>query len=145
MPAIALVKNTRTVGKLAQETTGGFHELLNGADLTVSGNSGWLDKGMVPECQADLRLGVVTGTTPTMNLQIETADTAAGANTRVIGRFAQVADNDNTQAKLELPRIDQRFVRAIYVITGTTPVFPVRLTLRPCKTQYNVAHSAQVS
>lgn len=144
MAATAHVANKRTPGKLVADA-GTFHQLLDGTNLTATGNSGWLDVGMIKDCQAHLELGTVTGTTPLMDLNVEIADDSSGNGIELVARFAQVADDDDTEGKYDGICIDKRWVRASYVISGTTPVFPATLTLRTDKDHYNTVRTGQVA
>ena len=144
MTATAHVANKRTPGKLVRDA-GTFHQILDGSNITASGNSGWLDIGMIKECQAHLEIGTVTGTSPTLDLEIQIADDSSGNGSEVIAIFGQVGDNDDTEAKIEKLCIDKRYVRAVYVAGGTSPVFPATLTLRTAMDHYNDSRSADVS
>lgn len=70
-----------------------------------------------------LTTGTVTGTTPTLNVEIQGSDSATFASGVVsYGRFASVGDEDNVSRYLSIYH-DKRYIRASVVVAGTTPVF----------------------
>lgn len=145
MPATAHVVNKRTPGKLVRDA-GTFHQILDGTNVTATGDSGWTDIGMIKECQAHLELGTCTGTGTTGDFQVEIADDSSGTGLEVIAIFDTVdQDDDDTEAKIDGLCIDKRWVRVNYVIAGTSPVFPATLTLRTDKDHYNDSRSATAS
>ena len=145
MPATAHVANKRTPGKLVRDAEF-FHRILDGSDVTATGQSAWADIGMIKDCQAHLELGTCTGTGTSGRFQVEIADDSSGNGLEVIAIFDAVdQDDDDTEAKIDGLCIVKRYVRANYTISGTSPVFPATLTLRTDKDHYNDSRSATAS
>lgn len=69
-----------------------------------------------------LATSTVTGTTPTLNVEIQGSDSSTFASGVVsYGRFAQVTASNDTRY-LQVYH-DKRYIRASVVVGGTTPVF----------------------
>lgn len=89
----------------------------------VSGDSGWINvrdaKALVMQLHADAG----TGTTPTLNVRLQTSFDGSDANAVDVagGAFAQVAAAASNQ--LLTVSIFHPFVKIIWVVTGTTPSF----------------------
>jgi|GEM_PF-5422332 len=140
MAATAHVANKRTPGKLVR-SAGTFHQLADGTALVATGNSGWLDIGMVKECIAHMAHVAITGTTPTMDVIIEIADDSSGTGAETIFAFGQVVGtDDNTESKSRTLDIDKRYVKATWTIAGTTPSFASTMTLRSAQDHYDTAY-----
>lgn len=151
MALTAHVDNVRTPGKLVADA-GTFHVLAAstgntasggtaGADKTATGNSGWLDVGMIEECQAHLELGTLAGT-GTLDVRIEIADDSSGNGNEVVAVFSQVDQTaDDTEAKIDGISIDKRYVNCYWTISGITSA-GIDVTLRTNKDHYDTARSA---
>ena len=92
---------------------------------TATGNTGWLDSTEFEAAVLELDVTAASGTTPTLDVTIETAEDAAGTNGRSLGAFAQ-----KTAAGNERKSFDgfDRFYRAVWTVGGTTPSFTFTLT-----------------
>jgi hypothetical protein len=69
-------------------------------------------------------VGVVSGTTPTLDGKIQHSDTSGGTYTDVPGAtFTQVTASNNLQKIVLDRRATKRFIKYIGTIAGTTPSF----------------------
>jgi hypothetical protein len=71
--------------------------------------------------------GTVTGTTPTLDVNLEASDSATFADTTALptvslGRFERFGDEDNATKHMRF-YTNKRYVRAQVITGGTTPVF----------------------
>jgi len=150
MTETALVDNLKTPGQLVRDA-GDFHVLVAptgataqgaaGADLTATGDSGWDDVGFIHDSTIHAELGTCTGTTTTLDIVVEQAQDSSGTNAEVIGTFTQATDaSDDTEAKLKTC-VNLRYVRVSYTISGSTPVFPLTVTLRLPEDHYDTNYS----
>lgn len=151
MTETALVPNKKTPGQLVRETNT-FHVLAAptggtasggtaGANKEATGNSGWLDVGFVDEATLHAELGTCTGTGTSLVLTVEQADTSGGAGAELLATFQTAdQDDDDKEAKIAV-RIDKRYVRATWTIAGTSPVFPLTLSIRQERDRYNENYS----
>jgi hypothetical protein len=99
--------------------------LAVGATLNAAGttNGTVVDLGEMHEVQIELATATVTGTGPTLNVELQGSDSPTFATGNVsYGRFAQVGDEDNIRRQLQV-FISKRYIRAVVVVAGTTPVF----------------------
>jgi len=72
---------------------------------------------------------------------VEQAQDSSGTNAEVIGTFTQATDaSDDTEAKLKTC-VNLRYVRVSYTISGSTPVFPLTVTLRLPEDHYDTNYS----
>lgn len=78
---------------------------------------------------ASLEVGVVSGTTPTLDVKLQESDTSGGTYTDISGAtFTQVTATGNSQI-IRVEGLNQgtsgrkRFIRAVGTIAGTTPSF----------------------
>lgn len=86
--------------------------------------------GMLDDAIVIINIGAVSGTTPTLDIAVQTSDAVGGTYTTV-GSFAQKAAADaNTvcaiQLNLDGPNSgdeEQKFVRLAQTVAGTTPSF----------------------
>lgn len=89
----------------------------------VTGNSGWIDIGDVSGIVAQLHSDAGTGTTPTLNVKLQTSYN--GSDTTEIdvpsGAFTQVVAA--ASAQIVSVTAVHRFVKLVWTITGTTPSF----------------------
>lgn len=73
-----------------------------------------------------LEVGVVSGTTPTLDVKLQESDTSGGTYTDITGAiFTQVTASNNSQIiRVEdLGVTRKRFIRAVGTIAGTTPSY----------------------
>ena len=92
---------------------------------TASANGAWVDlRDTDGNGFALQNVGVVSGTTPTLDTKLQEADDAAGTGAQDIAgaTFTQVTASNKTQA-INFKRT-KGFVRAVATIAGTTPSFP---------------------
>lgn len=98
----------------------------------VSGNSGWIDVGDAREIVAQLDAAAGTGTTPTLDVRLQTSFNGSDATAVDVpaGAFSQVAGAASAQIKSVT--VFHRFVKVAWTIGGTTPSFDfgVYLTAR---------------
>jgi len=130
MTATAHVNHIMTTGQIVRQVDGGFHELLNGGNITATGNTGWLDKGFVDEATLHLELGTCTGTTTSAVFVLEQADTSGGAGAVELVRTAAANQDSDNRQLLAYTRVNKRYIRLSYTVSGTSPVFPTRATLQ---------------
>lgn len=98
-------------------------DLLDGTDLSgASTQTGTgVDAQYPGRFAAVLETGTVTGTTPTLDVEIQAGNTAAFDDLVVsLGKFDQVGDEDNETRHL-VCETNLRYLRAIAVLGGTTP------------------------
>lgn len=98
--------------------------LLEGVTLDSAGS----DSGAIVDLSAEhtdvtfeLVTDTVSGTTPTLDVEIECSPSSTFASGVVsLGRFAQVGDEDNATKRLTV-FVPHRYVRASVVAGGTSP------------------------
>jgi len=79
-------------------------------------------------------VGVVSGTTPTLDGKITHSDTTGGTYTDVTGAtFTQVTATDNRQAITVDRKLCKQFVKYVGTIAGTTPSFTFGVLLDALK------------
>ncbi len=116
---------------------GGYEDLLNTwirgqsivpqvATSTVTGTGVDLDNTIA--VFAELQVGTVSGTTPTLDVKLQESDTSGGTYTDIPGAaIAQVT------ASTKIDGIDakrtKRWFRALATIAGTTPSFALSVSL----------------
>lgn len=93
------------------------------AARTATGNSGWIDIGDCRELIAQLDSAAGTGTTPTLDVKLQTSwdGTDATAVDVTTGAFTQVTTVASAQIKSL--NVLHRYVKVIWTIAGTTPSF----------------------
>lgn len=93
------------------------------AERTVTGNSGWVDIGDAKELVAQLDSAAGTGTTPTLNVKLQTSYDGADATAVDVpsGAFTQVTTV--ASAQIAAMTAVHRFVKVVWTIAGTTPSF----------------------
>lgn len=110
--------------------------LIRPADLTTTttGTGVAVGAGYGDDAIAIVNVGVVSGTTPTMDVTIQTSN-AVGGTYATVATFGQVTASNKTGAigfslsgKNSTPN-DQLFVRAVATIGGTTPHFQADVIL----------------
>jgi hypothetical protein len=97
---------------------------LAATTITASGNSGQLagSYGNARSCRAQLAVGAVTGTSPTLDVYIE--DTLDGTNWNIIGKFAQLT------ASNQLSVINMLLEQGSTAVTNFSPLWAERWRLR---------------
>jgi hypothetical protein len=105
-------------------------ELLDGSNVTATGQGSAVEVGYLGHVRAMLALGTCTGTTTSLDLKVQGSDDS-GFSSGVVdyGEFpTKDQDDDSTTSFLDIV-VQHRYVRANYVVAGTSPVFPATLTL----------------
>lgn len=100
--------------------------LFTGATLNAAGTTA----GTIVDLSAEgtdvmfeIVTGTVTGTTPTLNVEIEASPSPTFASGVVsLGKFDQIGDEDAVTRRFTT-FVPLRYVRAQVVIAGTTPVY----------------------
>ena len=90
---------------------------------TVTGNSGWVDIGDAREIIAQLDADAGTGTSPTLDVKLQTSWNGADATAVDVptGAFTQVLAAASAQIKSLT--IFHRYIKVIWTVGGTTPSF----------------------
>lgn len=111
---------TRDAGVVQTASAG---DIVAKSARTVTGNSGWIDVGDAREVVAQLDSAAGTGTTPTLDVKVQTSfdGTDATAVDVLTGAFTQVAAAASAQIK-SLSTV-HRYVKVVWTIAGTTPSF----------------------
>ena len=99
--------------------------LLASAARTTSTTSDILEVGDKASLRLDLAVTVVSGTAPTMHVQIETREAYGSGTWRVVDAFPIVSSVSSLRRSIG--GLD-RFVRAVCTIGGSTPSFTFSLT-----------------
>lgn len=90
------------------------------ATSTVTGSG--VDMRDTTPCFAELVVGTVSGTSPTLDVKLQESDTSGGTYSDISGAtFAQVTAS-NKEEIINFKRT-KRFVRALATIAGTSPSF----------------------
>lgn len=87
--------------------------------ITANGQTAWFDASDISTVIATLTVGGATGTTPTLDVVLETSDAASG-NVVTVGSFTQ-RTGAGTQRKV-FNGIDAQY-RFRWTVGGTTPSF----------------------
>lgn len=104
--------------------------LLNSTNLTATATGTAVEVNRPTNVKAYLKVtGTVSGTSPTLNVELQSSDDATFATGVVShGRFAQVSSTN--QDRFLQADIQNRYARAVATVAGTTPSFgSVVLTL----------------
>ena len=112
--------------------------LLSGSTLNAAGTTdGNVWEALWPgKIRFELTTGTVTGTSPTMDIELKGCEDSAFSGTVVsYGRFAQRDTTDNATRWLEAD-IQSKYLKATVVVGGTTPVF-TGSTLYPRAERYH--------
>lgn len=98
--------------------------LLTGATLNAAGTTnGTLWEAEWPEhIQFELVTGTVTGTTPSLTVEIQTAENSSftGGTVSTVGTLVATT---SSQTVAFSTHVDARYVRARVIVAGTSPVF----------------------
>ncbi len=116
-------------GTLVTDASTANRELLDGSNLTATGQGSAIEVGYPGHVRFKLALGTCTGTTTTLDLKVQASNDSTFATGVVdVGEFpTKDQDDDDTTSWIEAT-VNHRYVRANYVISGTSPVFPATLT-----------------
>lgn len=95
------------------------------AAKTATGNSGWLNAEDYQALSLTLDVTAHAGTTPTLDVSVETAEDSSGTRSRTVGSFTQVTTTNGTQRKSFGPL--DRYYRVVWTIAGTTPSYTFSL------------------
>lgn len=90
------------------------------AARTANGDSGWLNSEEFVALILKLDVTAASGTTPTLDVHIDTAEDSSGTNNRLVASFAQktgVSAERKSFAGLD------KYYRVRWVVGGTTPNF----------------------
>ncbi|MCL6557193.1 MAG: hypothetical protein K6U74_00040 [Firmicutes bacterium] len=111
---------TKNVNNAVSHVSG---DAVSKAVRTVTGDSGWIDVGRIKELVAQLHSDAGTGTTPTLDIKLQTSfdGTDATAVDVPSGAFTQVVDAASNQIKSLV--IFHNYIKFVWTITGTTPSF----------------------
>ena len=98
-------------------------DVVSKAARTATGSTGWVDIGDAREIVAQLDADAGTGTSPTLDVKLQTSWNAADATAVDVpsGAFTQVLAAASSQLK-SLP-LFHRYIKFVWTITGTTPSF----------------------
>lgn len=98
-------------------------DMVPKAARTVTGDSGWIPVGAAKELIVQLDAAAGAGTTPTLDVKLQTSfnGTDAAAMDVPNGAFAQVAGAASMQIKSVTAF--HRFVKVVWTIGGATPSF----------------------
>ena len=98
-------------------------DLVTGITLNAAGTTTGtaVELSYPGEFQVELVTATVTGTSPTLNVELEHSNVAASGYTS-LGRFDAIGDEDNTTRKMRFYS-NKRYVRAVGIVGGTSPVF----------------------
>lgn len=105
-------------------------ELLDGSNITATGQGSWVKVNRVEEVVAVLTTGACTGTSVTCDIEVEAADDSSGTNTVSLGKFDTLTEASDSVEKFLPLRVFKPWIRASYVVAGTTPVVPATLKVR---------------
>ena len=93
-------------------------ELLDGSDLSSTGQGSWVSVSRPGVVAVELVTGTCTGTGTSFDLAIEAADDASGTNAHAIGKFATLDQDDDDVTKVITAETYKPYVRANYVIAA---------------------------
>lgn len=109
-----------------QYASGSDVSLLDpGTVKTATGNSGWLNSEQFRTAILELAVTAASGTTPTLDVTVDTAKDNAGTNSRSLGAFTQKTGVSNERKSF--PGLDN-YYRVTWTIGGTTPSFTLGIT-----------------
>lgn len=93
------------------------------AARTVTGDSGWIDIGSAAEVIAQIDSDAGSGTSPTLDIKIQTSFNGTNATAVDVptGAFTQIAAAASMQIKSVT--VMHRFIKINWVIGGTAPSF----------------------
>lgn len=112
--------------------------LLTGATLNAAtATDGVVWEALWPgHIRLELTTGTVTGTNPTLDIEVKGCEDSAFSGTAVsYGKFAQHDTTDNVTAWLDLD-IQSKYVKVTVTVGGTNPVF-TGSTLYPRAEKYH--------
>lgn len=97
-------------------------DAVSKAVRTATGNSGWIDIGDAREIIAQIDSDAGTGTSPTLDVKIQTSwnGTDATAVDVPSGAFTQVVA---ASMQLKSLTVFHRYIKIVWTLAGTTPSF----------------------
>lgn len=112
------------------------YTLLSPANLTSTGQGSavQIEENSLDDAMAIMVVGAVSGTTPTLNMEIHTSDASGGTYTEAatFGEVTAATKLGAVQVNLDGRNSngeEQKYVRADYTIGGSTPNFQVCVVL----------------
>lgn len=126
MPQAFLGSNPGTNIKDALEP-----ELNDSTAETASDTGAWTEVNFPGEVVAVVDVGAVTGTSVTVDIEVEGADDDSGTNAVSLGKFDTITDASDDEVRILALRGWKRFMRADIVVAGTSPSAVVPVVLRP--------------
>lgn len=105
-------------------------ELLDGTALTATGQGSWVEVDRPRIVAVHLETGTVTGTSVECEVTIESADDSSGTNSVDHGTFTSLSEADDDVDRFLVAEVWKPYMRASYVIAGTSPDVPVTVTVR---------------
>lgn len=106
-------------------------ELADGTDLTATGNGTGVQVDEPGWVRVELVSGTCTGTTTTCDVEIQSSDSSTFASGVIShGLFPQLDQDDDDVTRYMDAYVSKRYMREVHTITGTTPVFPLTITVR---------------
>lgn len=105
--------------------------LFSGEGTAATENGGWLDVGVGANLVLALTAANVTGTSPTIDVTIQTSPKSDGTSVRTLGTFTQLTAAGSERKSFACA---DRYVRARVVLGGTSPVGDVAVageSMRP--------------
>lgn len=121
--------------------------VLGPGAVTASGNSVGIDLGDTgPAVTLLLNVGAITGTTPTMDLKLQSSKNDNVASPEAADAYADIpnasfaqltsADTGVGVVSYAIVNRPERFVRLSYTVAGTTPSFTISGLILARKTRY---------
>lgn len=104
--------------------------LADGSDIESTGNGSWVSVDRPWDVAVVMDTGTVTGTSVTVDVEIQAADDASGTNTVVLGSFATVTDADDDEERILVTQTHKPYMRYAATVSGTSPVAPLTITVR---------------
>jgi len=96
--------------------------------ITVTTNGGAIDLDNTLEGFAELVVGAVSGTTPTLDVKVQESDTSGGTYTDIAGATFTQVTAANKQQLINFKR-SKRWLRAVATVGGTTPSFALAVSV----------------
>ena len=112
----------RYSGTLGRWTRGETLTAAASAARAVTGDSGWLSSDEFGSAVLALDVTAASGTTPTLNVVVETASSNAGANTRAVTGSPFAQKTTSGAERKSFSGFDS-FYRVGWTVGGTTPSF----------------------
>lgn len=114
------------------ETSSKSSSMLDAVELTASSTSlTGISTLNFEWCKVTINVGAATGTSPTMDIKMQSATTSGGAYSDITSAtFTQFTDSRDSGVYVGRVKVSSasQFIRPHITIAGTTPVFPVAIT-----------------